>query len=620
MKSNHWFLAVAVLVIAVVVAAPSCRKQDIPGESRADRVVMVSYDGMGADLAWQWINGGVAAEVDGLSGMVSGGFSVRRLRMVDPTLTAVNHWTLVTGKQPAETGIVNNTFHLPGTPITRRVSGFSVSSDVPALWTAAKSEGLRVGTLLWPGADAEAVDRMGDFGVVWPGGPLAASEVVVLDPAVAGTTGELISKDGVVPLTWSVEIPMEGADPDVVMLEIAAYDGDPDGRPRFDTVAARIGDEESWRLAGEREWFEIEFDVRGPNDLAPWTYALWSKPMYLDRFSGSIRLLRGAVWRLHGYPDGFTQGLVDVVGPWPGMPDERLLEAWWLDMDDGVDLDTFIEQAERLDRYLDRVARWVIANEEFQLLLAYHPTPDEAQHAMLIVHPDQWAYTPGIALAAREGLKRIGGSVDRSVADLWTALEPDRDVLVVVSDHGVMPITDEVRVNRVLAEAGLVDIEEVDGRRRVAATSPMVAIAHGASAQIYLNLEGREPDGVVRRAEAGEMLARAARALADVSVDGVPVVERIVKRSEAAELGLDHPNTGDLVVFFAPGFTSSWRHDGESVEASAYYGQHGYLASHNAMCGAFFARGSDVRVGSRDELAATDVAPLVASWLGFSFP
>ena len=620
MKPSKWLLLVPVFVIAIVVSAPSCRNQATPDEARADRVVMVSYDGMGADLAWLWINGGVATEAEGLAGLVSGGFSARRLRMVDPTLTAVNHWTLVTGQPPSETGVVNNTFHIPGTPMTRRVSGFSVSSDVPALWTAAKSQGIRVGTLLWPGADAGAVDRMGDFGVVWPAGPLVASEVMELDPALAGTTGELISKDGVAPLTWHIEIELAGSEPEVLALEVAAYDGMPDGRPRFDTVAARVEGEISWRLAGEREWFGIELDAQGPDDLRSWPYAFWSKPLYLDRFTGSLRLLRGAVWRLYGYPDAFTQDLVDVVGPWPGLPDERLLEAWWLDMTVGVDLDTFLEQAERLDRYLDRLAQWVIDNQDFRLLLAYHPTPDEAQHAMLIVHPDQWAYTPGVALAAREGLKRIGRSVDRSVAELWTALDPERDVLVVVSDHGVLPITDEVRVNRVLEGAGLVEIEEVDGRQRIAATSPMVAIAHGASAQIYLNLEGREPDGVVQRSEAGELLARAARALADLEVDGEPVVERIVKRSEAAELGLDHPNTGDLVVFFAPGFTSSWRHDGEPIEASPYYGQHGYLASHNSMCGAFFARGSDVEVGSREELDATAVAPLVAAWLGFEFP
>jgi predicted AlkP superfamily phosphohydrolase/phosphomutase len=614
--NRRWPALIAILALTLVVAAPSCREKG-PPEGRADRVVMVSYDGLGADLAWQWINGGVASEPDGLAGLANHGFSVRRTRVVSPTLTAVNHWSLITGASPARTGIVSNRFHVHGTPMSRMVSGFSHSSEAPALWNAAIRNGLTVATMLWPGADAGALDRMGDFGVTWPMGPVAWSEIHELDPATAGTTGELMSKDGVTPLTWPLEIRLPGADPGSLSLEVAAYDGTPDETPRYDTVAARLADDISWRLAGDREWFVLEAEILGPDDLRPWTYGLWSKPLYLDRFTGALRLYRGAVWRLYGYPDAFTAELVEAIGPWPGLPDERYLAQWWLDMATGIDLDTFLEQIERLDRYLDRMAGWVLDSKEFQLMLHYHPTPDEYQHAALIVHPDQWGYTPGTALAAREGLKRMGRSVDASIATLWGALDGERDALVVVSDHGLVPITDEVRVSRVLEEAGLLTVAERDGRRSIAEDSPMTVAASGASTHVYLNLEGREPGGVVKRSEAGELLARAAKAFADLEQDGRPVVERIFKRSEAAEIGLDHPNSGDLIVFFRPGFTTSWRPEGELIEPSRYYGQHGYLGHHNAMSGIFFARGVDIEVGSREELEVTDIAPLVASWLGF---
>jgi predicted AlkP superfamily phosphohydrolase/phosphomutase len=286
-------------------------------------------------------------------------------------------------------------------------------------------------------------------------------------------------------------------------------------------------------------------------------------------------------------------------------------------MSTGIDLDTFVEQAERLDRYLDRMAEWVLANEEARLLMAYHPTADEYQHSSLLVAPDQWAYTPGSALAAREGLKRIGRSVDRSVAALWSALDPARDALLVVSDHGVVPVHSEVRIVLALEAAGLVEVVEEGGERRVATTSPMAAAISGGCAHLYLNLGGRETDGVVTRGEAGELLARAARALADLELDGRPVVERILKRAEAAELGLDHPNSGDLVVFLRPGFVGSSRLDGETIVPSSTYGQHGYLASHNAMCGVLFARGAGIVPAELEEMPATQVAPLVARWLGF---
>ena len=608
----------AAIALTVIVSAPSCREEAGPPQAHAERVLMVSYDGLGADLAWQWIGTGVAAEPDGLAAFAEQGLAVRRLRMASPTLTAVNHATLATGRPPSATGIVSNVFHRPGTPVAKTVQGPAVSYEVPALWTAAARQGMRVGTLMWPAADAGAVDRMGDFGVVWPRTALAPSEVLELDAGHAGTTGELQSKDGVAARLWTLELALGAAEPAAVTLEIATYDGTPDGLPRYDMVAARVGrDDGAWRLAGEREWLELELEAQAAKDQRPHRYALWSKPLLLDRIGGGVRFYRGAAWRLVGYPDDFEDRITVAVGPFPGVPDQRLLTDWWLDMSTGIDLDSFVEQAERLDRYLDRVAEWVLANEPARLLMAYHPTADEYQHSSLLVAPDQWAYTPGSALAAREGLKRIGRSVDRSVAAMWSALDPARDALLVVSDHGVVPVHSEVRILLALEAAGLVEVVEEGGERRVAPDSPMAAAINGGCAHLYLNLAGRETDGVVTLAEAGELLARAARALADLEVDGRPVVERILKRAEAAEFGLDHPNSGDLVVFLRPGFVGSSRLDGEVIVPSSTYGQHGYLASHNAMCGVLFARGAGVVPAELEELPATEVAPLVARWLGF---
>ena len=609
-------MLLALAALAGLVAAPSCREQGLPA-TRAGRVVVVSYDGLGADLAWQWIGSGLAAEPDGLAALAGQGLAVRRLRMASPTLTSVGHATLATGQPPSATGVVSNTFHRPGTPVTENVAGYAVSYQAPALWTAAARQGVRVATLMWPAADAGAVDRVGDLGVVWTRGALAPSEVLDLDPGLAGTTGELISKDGVAALQWVLELPLGKAEPASITLEVAAYDGTPDGLPRFDTVAARFGSDGSWMLAGEREWLSLELEARSARDERPRRYGLWAKPLYLDRARGGLRLYRGALWRLTGYPDDFEDRITDAVGPFPGLPDQRLLADWWLDMSTGIDLDTFVEQAERLDHWLDRITGWVLANEDVRLVMAYHPTPDEYQHSSLLVAPDQWAYSPGAALAAREGLKRIGRSVDRSVAALWGALDPGRDALVVVSDHGLVPIHSEVRVLLALEQAGLVEVVEDGGERRVAPTSPMAAGISGGCAHLYLNLAGRETGGVVARAEAGELLARAARAVADLELDGRPVAERILTRAEAAGLGLDHPNSGDLVVFLRPGFSFSSRLNGEAVVPSAVYASHGYLASHDSMCGVLLARGAGIARVEQAEMPATEVAPLIARWLGF---
>lgn len=608
------------VVIAVIIATLSlafaCQSTGPPEDVRADRVVMVSFDSLGAEQAWEWIADPSITSPDGLAGLAQNGLSAERLRMVDPTLTAVLHATLVSGRNAAGTGIVGNSFRVPGTPITDRVSGFNASSAARTLWQAARERGLRVATLVWPGADGEAVPRSGDFGVVWPGPPLVEPEVLELEPENAGTTGEVPSADGLEPLLWRVVINLGASTPADHEMLIALVDAEPNGRPRYNTVAVRLVDEVDWMYVGELEWLELAFELQARDDLRPRRYASWSKVLYIDRMTGSLRFYRGGINRLRGYPDAFEDRLTEAIGAWPGEPDRGVAD-WWLDLAHGVDLDTFIEQAERLDRYLDRMTKWVLDEEEADLVLAYHPALDEYLHACLITEKLQWAYSPGRALAAREGLKRIGRSIDGSVASLWRTLDPTRDALVVVSDHGQLPVFEVVRPNRVLADAGLVWPVDDGGPYAIAADSPMVAISGGGFIHLYLNLAGREPGGVVLTADAPEVLRRAARALADLEVDGRPAVERIMTRAEAVAVGLDHPSSGDMVVFLAPGFTAVGGLDGPPLEPSRSYGEHGYLASHDAMCGTLFARGAGIRKKRLGEAEASAVAPMVARWLGF---
>ncbi len=586
----------------------------------ARRVVLVSYDGVGADLAWSWLEEGVLSEPGGVAGMAAAGTSARRVRMVNPTLTSVNHISLATGAQPGSTGIVSNYFHRPGQKITNGVSGFSASIGVETLWEAVRRQGRRVGVLTWPGADGANERRRGDFGLIWPARPLARSEILVLDPHEAGHGAVLPSHDELPPLVWTVTLQLGGAEPAGAPFTVTVVDGNPDGVRAYDTVAVTPPGEASPTILGRNGWFPVSVRATAPGDERPHPWGAWCKVLHLDTHAGTVRLYRGEVHRVRAYPDAFERRLEEAVGFWPGPPDRHGLGAWWLDVTRGVDLDTFLEQLERLDRYLDRVAAFVVANEDFDLLMAYHPTPDEYEHIGLIVDQRQWAWSPGTALAAAEGLRRVGRSLDRSVASLWQALDPERDALVVVSDHGLVPLHDVVNVNTVLAGAGLVKVDDGGKRPRAAADTPMLAFASGGCAHLYLNLEGREPGGVVRPEEAPELLRRAAKALADVVVDGEPAIERIFTRDQAVEIGLGSPNAGDLVVFARPGWTLSGRLGGKAVEPSRYYGQHGYLNTHDALCGILFARGTGVLHRELGEVPATSIAPMVAHWLGIAPP
>ena len=56
---------------------------------------------------------------------------------------------------------------------------------------------------------------------------------------------------------------------------------------------------------------------------------------------------------------------------------------------------------------------------------------------------------------------------------------------------------------------------------------PFSTGSNPAAAHVYLNLEGREPDGVVAAADGPALLRRAARALADLGVEPGPAIREL---------------------------------------------------------------------------------------------
>lgn len=595
-----------------LLSLSSCRSS-APKTPRARRLVLVSFDGLGEELLEHWLKTPGITTPEGLGGMAEKGLKARRVRMVNPTLTAVNHASLITGAPPSSTGIVSNTFHRPGEPITSKHSGFASPLGVSPLWERARNSGIRTGVLLWPDADGTSASRSGDFGIVWPDRALIRSKIRELDPQKAAAEKEIPSSDELQAIHWVLHLGYGAAE---FSVDTAVFDGNPDGRARYDSVAVRVEGDEAWHFYKNRDWFEIRREIVAGSGGPSVDARSWSRILHLDRDTGALKIYLGEFNGLKAYPEDFSNKLLEEVGPWPGTPDGFSLGDWWLDDSRGIDLDTYIEQVERLDRYLDTIAVWVMKNEDFGLLIAYHPSPDEYEHAGLIREKSQWAYSEGNAFAAQQAMDRVGRSTDRSAATLYRGIDPAHDTLVVVSDHGHMPIHHEILINRALADAGLVKTVQDHGREKIAPDSEMAAYSAGGCSHLYLNLKGREAGGVVSPSEASELLERAAKVLADLQVEGEPVIEKIYSHDELGPLGLNHPNSGDLVIFAARGFATSSRLRGKAVQPSRYYGQHGYLNHYDALCGILMARGGPAGSGRLEEISAVDIAPRIRRWLG----
>ena len=131
----------------------------------------------------------------------------------------------------------------------------------------------------------------------------------------------------------------------------------------------------------------------------------------------------------------------------------------------------------------------------------------------------------------------------------------------------------------------------------------------GGTAQIYVNLVGRDPGGVVPAAEyetVRNQIIAAFQDLTDPANPGKQVVLKIMKKEELRNVdGTDslHPSrSGDVVVVLRPPYQFDAATPGQRIAFSQFFGQHGYLPDlvdlpHNVnMHATFIAAGPGIRV------------------------
>jgi predicted AlkP superfamily phosphohydrolase/phosphomutase len=618
------FLA-AIALTACRASAPTAPATPRPElHATAQRVVLLSLDGYSAVRHRRLLAAGAYREAAGLAAFESWGYVVEHAIPADPTLTAVSHASIATGAPPALTGIVNNRYHVLGSGITQAISGFSAPLAAEPLWLSFRRAGKRVGVLAYPGCDNTSEARRGDFGTTYVDGPLASPQAVTLAAAAFAPAAPGLARERTFSPPRSARLAVSfAADSGVPVSDfvLTAIDTVDDGASAYDALL--VDDDADpgngvLATAHAGEWFPLSLHAAHA-DGGERLVGAWCLLQSIAPDLAAVRIYRGAFNATEAYPRAFRERLDAEASFWPGPADDRALERG-IAGEGGLAVADYLEQARRFAAYFSACMRVAVAHETFDLLLTYQPIVDEVQHACTISDPRQRFYSEGMVDTAGRTVDQAYLIADAAVADLSLALDLSRDALVVISDHGIAPIWETVHLNEVLRRAGLADQVDRKGRPAVAETSQMVAVASGGCANLYVNLIGREPGGVVPADRVDEVVRKAAQALALVEVDGEPVVEAAYTRAQLAAIGLDAANAGDLVVFMRPGYAATGGIGGATHERASYVGQHGFLATHPEMHAIWVARGAAVPRARRAQAPLTEVAAFVSHLAGVPPP
>jgi predicted AlkP superfamily pyrophosphatase or phosphodiesterase len=242
------------------------------------------------------------------------------------------------------------------------------------------------------------------------------------------------------------------------------------------------------------------------------------------------------------------------------------------------------------DEMVGSVATHVVRRHEPGLLLVHFLCVDSFQHLYGPRSPEAyWA------------IEYVDGLIGRFLASLPASVT-DRTAVFVVSDHGFLPSTREIRPNVRLRRLGALR-NEGDGRLGGEARFVM---NHGAGALYGLDGDARAVDALAREIAA---------------MDGV---SGMWTSAQYAALGLpapaDHRQVADAMFEAAPGYSFGDTATGDDEHgAPKYLGTHGQRPTYADNRAFFLAAGAGIARGRElPAIRSRDVAPTVMTTLGLT--
>lgn len=169
----------------------------VPGAEPAERVVMISVDGLMPDYCQR--ADALGLRIPHLRRLMREG-AWARVRGVLPSVTYPSHTTLITGVPPRVHGIGANTYFDPEERSLGAWRWYAAEVRVPTLVSAARTRGLSTGSVSWP----VSVGRFADWNVpeFFRGGSTHPSDLLLLEAMSTSGLVTAAEAERGRPFTW----------------------------------------------------------------------------------------------------------------------------------------------------------------------------------------------------------------------------------------------------------------------------------------------------------------------------------------------------------------------------------------------------------------------------------
>jgi predicted AlkP superfamily phosphohydrolase/phosphomutase len=478
--------------------------------------------------------------------------------------TGTNWACLATGATPQVTGC-NMSTHFPGDPLDEWRRGFPAAvCRAEQLWTAARRAGKRSvifdWSQSWPLQSEEGIIHVGEDG-------RPDSAIRALQEVRAYTTHPR-------PEDYKVQAHVTEIDP----RPARGWADAPEGSLEFEVTirpgyASRYSEVESlWALLPKEpdgfrraEVYASKDDGRPLltctlDEMTDWSYhtfstdlgevdaALRGKLLILEPDAGKVHLYLSEIYPLNEFvhPVELAPELLKACGPFIiQCSRQQVVQAG------ASDIATYFEEQRTLANWWRDAAGHLLSEQDWDLFMLKWHGPDWTNHlTMYMIDPRHPMHDPDRAEEGWALWDELMGWGDEIVGRVMEAAGPDA-LVALVSDHGgdtQLPVSHpHPDQNEVLRRNGWL-VEDANGDVDWDAT-----VAYGRGHYVFLNVEGRDPDGAV---EPGEEFQRLRQEIMDAlrrttNEDGRSTWQAVLPKEKAGRLGVGGDRVGDVFLWEA---------------------------------------------------------------------
>jgi predicted AlkP superfamily phosphohydrolase/phosphomutase len=259
------------------------------------------------------------------------------------------------------------------------------------------------------------------------------------------------------------------------------------------------------------------------------------------------------------HPPEIQKELEKVAGPYIEVDDP------WAYMDGWVGMDVYMDQLQQLVDWWEESIRFSLNYPEIDSVYAWVGTVDHLQHVVYGgIDPKSRHYDPATTDQWMDLLRRSYVQVDRAVGRLLDDIDLEDTLVVLVSDHGFSALDSSPYLKKYLSDVGLIDYTIDDGgTMHVNWENTKCFPLEPCHAHIFVNLKGRDPQGIVEPADYEKVqqeIIDKLMAWMDPET-GERVVDLAIPKQIAGQLGVyanqGYERVGDVLFSVKPRYMDS---------------------------------------------------------------